>query len=126
MFVDVIRMRRHGARLSIETLRRAIPTRGSLQVMARPGYDRRGERVIVATLLDVNQFNLPLLPLLEYARLTRALKDKFVLFGFESIEVQVRQPMECAQSWLCQLVGSGPHRGAAVDDEIDASTDLLR
>ena len=106
MLVDVIRMRHHGVRLSVEQLRRALPTRGTLQVMARPGHDRRGTRVIVATLLDRTQLNLPLLPLLEYARLTRAQDDAFVLFGFERVEVQVRQPMDYPQSWLCRLVST--------------------
>jgi hypothetical protein len=121
VLVDVVKMRSLGVRLTPAQMRAIAPVRGVLQVMTRTGHDSRGQRVVVAMLLTSGALNRPLLPTLDYVRLTRMEGDRFVLFGFEEVQPQTRQWETHPQSWLCRLVlpgaGVGSEAFAALEDE---------
>jgi hypothetical protein len=114
-------MRSLGVRLTPAQMQLVRPTRGVLQVMTRAGHDRRGQRVVVAMLLASDALNRRLLPALDYVRLTRMEGERFVLFGYEEVQRQVRQYETRPQSWLCRVVQPGGAVGgealAALEDE---------
>ncbi len=104
MLVDVIRMRREGARIPSETLKAATPVRGHLSVVSRMSRSRRQDSVMLALLLDVTSKLEEVLPPLDEVRLTALRGDEFVLQGFEEVLRGRRLVDNCVQSWWCKLV----------------------
>jgi hypothetical protein len=123
VLVDVIRLRSLGQKLSAGQLRTALPVRGALGVNTRiDASSRKQERIVVACLTDPVKASLPLLPVLDYARLTRVRGKSFVLVGFEEVELHRRVAQTHVQAWWCRLV---PIDGSAVEaDEMDQLEEL--
>ena len=122
MHVDVIRLRFKGERLPKQELKVARPVRGALNVNTRLG--RGKEQVVIATLTGdvLGQFALPAL---DHVRLTRMRGDNFILFGFEEVELPVRNVQTFPQAWWCRpVVASAPLDAADGEGEFYAGSEL--
>ncbi|MBK7616327.1 MAG: hypothetical protein IPJ08_18360 [Burkholderiales bacterium] len=122
MIVEVIRMRVKGERLEKHALQSARPVRGTLSVNTRLGRGTN-EQVVIATLTGdtLGQFALPAL---DHVRITRMRGDNFILFGWEEVELPVRQVQTFPQAWWCRPVAAPVRDGSDGDDEFYATSEL--
>jgi len=123
MQVDVIRLRFKGERLPKQELKVAMPVRGSLSVNTRLGRSSK-EQVVIATLTG-DQLGSYALPVLDHVRLTRMSGDNFILFGWEEVELPVRNVQTFPQAWWCRpAVAPATLDAADAEDEFYASSEL--
>lgn len=111
-----------GERLSNQELKVARGVRGSLSVNTRLGRGTR-EQVVIATLTGdvLGQFALPAL---DHVRLTRMRGDNFILFGFEEVELPVRNVQTFPQAWWCRPIVTPVRDAADEEDEFYAGFEL--
>ena len=112
MLVDVVLMRRDGAKLSAETMQQAAPVRGNLALRAVPWRSHiRPDLPLVPTVFaslhpDADLREPTLLPSLREARIQRLEGNAFVVVGIHSHGNYLRE-VDYPQAWACRLVTPG-------------------
>jgi hypothetical protein len=109
MLVDVVLMRRDGAKLSTEAMQQAAPVRGHLALRAVPWRSHiRPDLPLVPTVFaslyaDPDLREPALLPSLREACIQRLEGNAFVVVGLHSQGSYLRE-VDYPQAWACRLV----------------------
>lgn len=111
MFVDVIRLRRAGAKLSDADVKIAVPVRGHLCNWSYTAGYRTGKAVRVDAVTRTatgDASGSPLLPPPHHFRVTRFKGFGMVLVGLEEIGTRRNHIEEYPQAWFCRPAFGAP------------------
>ena len=114
MLVDVVCMRKDGAKLQSSVTRAAVPVRGQLAIETRLWRQSwcPHKSMEPTTLARLTRESKDVLPSLHHAHVRTLRDDEFVVVGIETVGETYR-PLEWPQAWWCRRTVVA-HEGQAV------------
>ena len=101
MWVDAVRMRNAGHKLSPEDLRTATPVRGQLWLTKfRPAVDNSTTPLMAALIVD----SAHVWPVLDWAVVRSIRNGQLVVTGVEDLGSGPKRVQNYRQSWWCRIV----------------------
>jgi hypothetical protein len=101
--VDVVRLRRAGAKLPSGEVKAAVPIRAELRISTFNGFNQHGQpiRSTSAQLLDDEHH---VVSTMARAEVTSMSGDSFIVIGTEVTAPEIGAGEERQQSWWCRVV----------------------